>query len=210
MLVSSKQADLIHLPKRITDDATATAAAGLQGGLHGAMLQTLQNQAQAQTTEATNQVQSSATQLATQQVSEATRISDNVDEAFAKTRVGLQTSDASQTKTTGTSATDEFKDYMSKSPEQRLRDSILKEMGLTEDDIKAMPPEKQLAIGKEIADRLQDKMKLAEAEKQNKQDANSVKLSDQSADKFLACNMPKATQKKRSQPAPLFIYTVSS
>ncbi|PCR97723.1 hypothetical protein CP336_03885 [Pseudomonas fluorescens] len=186
MLVSSKQANLIHLPKRITEDATASSAAGLQGGLHGAMLQSLQNQAQAQTTDATSQIQSSATQLATQQVNEATRISDNVDEAFAKTRVGLQTSDASQTKTAGTSATDEFKDYMSKSPEQRLRDSILKEMGLTEDDIKAMPPEKQLAIGKEIADRLQDKMKLAEAEKQNKQDANSVKISDQSADKFLA------------------------
>ncbi|QTD32145.1 hypothetical protein [Pseudomonas fluorescens] len=186
MLVSAKQQQIIHLPKQLNDDATATAAAGLQGGLHGAMLQTLQNQAQAQTAEATAKVQESATQLATQQVSEATRISDNVDEAFAKTRVALQTSDTSSTKSSGSSALDEFKDYMSKTPEQRLRDSILKEMGLTEDDIKAMPPAQQLAIGKEIAERLQDKMKLAEAEKQNKQDANSTKISDESADKFLA------------------------
>lgn len=186
MLVSAKQQQIIHLPKQLNDDATATAAAGLQGGLHGAMLQTLQNQAQAQTAEATAKVQESATQLATQQVSEATRISDNVDEAFAKTRVALQTSDTSPSKSSGSSALDEFKDYMSKTPEQRLRDSILKEMGLTEDDIKAMPPEKQLAIGKEIAERLQDKMKLAEAEKQTKQDANSTKISDESADKFLA------------------------
>ena len=114
----------------------------------------------------------------------ATRISDNVDEAFAKTRVGLQTTDATTAgSTSGTSATDAFKDYMSKSPEQRLRDSILQSMGITEDDIKAMPPEKQLAIGKEIAERLQDKMKLAQAEKDN---ANDVKDSDKLADKFLA------------------------
>jgi hypothetical protein len=181
MLISAKQQQIIHLPKALNDDATSTAAAGLQGGLHGAMLQTLQNQTQAQTAEATAKVQDSATQIATQQVSEASRISDNVDEAFAKTRVGLQSTDATSTKTTGTSATDEFKDYMSKTPEQRLRDSILQSMGLTEDDIKAMPPEKQLAVGKEIAERLQDKMKLAQAEKDN-----DVKDSDKQADKFLA------------------------
>ena len=181
MLISAKQQQIIHLPKALNDDATSIAAAGLQGGLHGAMLQTLQNQTQAQTAEATAQVQNSATQVATQQVSEASRISDNVDEAFAKTRVGLQSTDATSTKTSGTSATDAFKDYMSKTPEQRLRDSILQSMGLTEDDIKAMPPEKQQAIGKEIAERLQDKMKLAQTEKDN-----DVKDSDKQADKFLA------------------------
>lgn len=179
MLVSAKHQPIIHLPKALNDDATTTAAAGLQGGLHGAMLQTLQNQTQAQTAEATAKVQDSATQIATQQVSEATRISDNVDEAFAKTRVNLQATDA--TTASAKSATDDFKDYMNKTPEQRLRDSILQSMGLTEDDIKAMPPEKQLAIGKEIAERLQDKMKLAQAEKDN-----DVKDSDKQADKFLA------------------------
>ncbi|MCR8935195.1 MULTISPECIES: hypothetical protein [unclassified Pseudomonas] len=170
MLISAKQQQIIHLPKALNDDATSTAAAGL----HGAMLQTLQSQTQAQTAK----VQDSATQIATQQVSEATRISDNVDEAFAKTRVGLQSTD---TTVAAKTATDEFKDYMSKTPEQRLRDSILQEMGLSEDDIKAMPPEKQLAIGKEIAERLQDKVKLAQAEKDN-----DVKDSDKAADKFLA------------------------
>ena len=174
MLISAKQQQIIHLPKALNDDATSTAAAGLQGGLHGAMLQTLQSQTQAQTAK----VQDSATQIATQQVSEATRISDNVDEAFAKTRVGLQSTD---TTVAAKTATDEFKDYMSKTPEQRLRDSILQEMGLTEDDIKAMPPEKQLAIGKEIAERLQDKVKLAQVEKDN-----DVKDSDKAAEKFLA------------------------
>ena len=106
---------------------------------------------------------------------------DNVNAAFAKTRVMLQASASSTGTTAKTSATDEFKDYMSKSPEQRLRDSILQSMGITEDDIKAMPPEKQLAIGKEIAERLQDKMKLAQAEKDN-----DVKDSDKQVGKFLA------------------------
>lgn len=50
---------------------------------------------------------------------------------------------------------------MSKTPEQRLRDSILKESCITDDQLKAMPPEQQLAIGKEIAERIQDKMKTA-------------------------------------------------
>nr|WP_315445631.1 hypothetical protein [uncultured Pseudomonas sp.] len=183
MLVSAKHQQIIHLPKQLNDDATSTAAAGLQGGLHGAMLQTLQNQTQAQATDATAKVQDSATQIATQQVAEATRISDNVDEAFAKTRVNLQATDISDATKATPSATDEFKDYMSKSPEQRLRDNILRDLGITEEDIQNMPPEKQLAIGKEIAERMQDKMKLAQSEKEN---VNDVKDSDKLADKFLA------------------------
>ncbi|POA48139.1 hypothetical protein C1893_11695 [Pseudomonas sp. MPR-ANC1] len=183
MLVSAKHQQIIHLPKQLNDDATSAAAAGLQGGLHGAMLQTLQNQTQAQATDATAKVQDSATQIATQQVAEATRISDNVDEAFAKTRVNLQATDISDATKATPSATDEFKDYMSKSPEQRLRDNILRDLGITEEDIQNMPPEKQLAIGKEIAERMQDKMKLAQSEKEN---VNDVKDSDKLADKFLA------------------------
>lgn len=187
MLVSAKQQQIIHLPKRLTEDTTATVAAGLQGGLHGAMLQSVQNQTQSQATDAASQVQTSATQIATQQVSEATRISDNVDEAFAKTRVGLQTTDTSDaTKTTGTSATDAFKEYMSKTPEQRLRDSILQEMGLTEESFNALPPERQAAISKEIAQRMQDKLQMAQQEKENAKDINEVKDSDKLADKILA------------------------
>lgn len=44
-----------------------------------------------------------------------------------------------------------------------------------------MPPEKQLAIGKEIAERLQDNVKLAQVEKDN-----DVKDSYKAAEKFLA------------------------
>lgn len=177
MLVSAKSNLVTPLPKRPGEDPTAEAAAGLQS----VMTQALQNNLQAQTTQTSTQVEESATHLATQQVNEATRISDNVDEAFAKTRVNLQATDS--TKLNEGSATAEFKDYMSKTPEQRLRDSILKEMGITEEDLKAMPPEKQQAVAQEIADRMQDKMKLAQAEKES---SSSEKSGTQVVDKFLA------------------------
>jgi len=188
MLVSAKQNLVSPLPKRPGEDPNAEAAAGLQGGLQAVMMQALQSNAQAQTAQASAKVQESATQIATQQVSEASKISDKVDEAFAKTRVNLQATaatlpDSVKDKIGDGSATAEFKDYMSKTPEQRLRDSILKEMGITEEELKAMPPEKQLAVAQEIADRMKDKAQLARAEKETER---SEKGSSQVADKFLA------------------------
>lgn len=185
MLVSVKQSIVTPLSRRPGENPNAEAAAGLQG----AMVQALQNNVQAQTAQA-DTVKESATQNATQQVSEAARISDNVDEAFAKTRVNLQAvngvvPDAVKDRIGDGSATSEFKDYMSKTPEQRMRDSILQEMGLTEDEVNAMPPEQQQAIGKEIADRMQDKVKVAQAEKENAS-SSSDKGGSQVVDKFLA------------------------
>jgi hypothetical protein len=40
-------------------------------------------------------------------------------------------------------------------------------MGLTQEEVDAMPPEKQQAIGEEIAQRMEDKMKMAKAEEAN-------------------------------------------
>jgi hypothetical protein len=88
---------------------------------------------------------------------------DNVNAAFAKTRVMLQASASSTGTTAKTSATDEFKDYMSKSPAQRIREQLLKEMGLTEDDFKAMPPEKQQAITDQITALMQQKEAIKQA-----------------------------------------------
>ncbi|POA51384.1 MULTISPECIES: hypothetical protein [unclassified Pseudomonas] len=82
---------------------------------------------------------------------------------------------------TQSDALSDFKDYMSKSPEQRLRDSILKELGLTEEDLKNLPPERQMAINQEITQRMQDKVKLAKEEQQQSKD--SVKPLEE---KFLA------------------------
>ncbi|MCW1247157.1 hypothetical protein OC610_22265 [Pseudomonas sp. SAICEU22] len=160
MLVSAKQQAMILPLKRPGEDPTAEAASGLRS----AALQALRDNIQAQATQGSTQVQESITGQATQQVNAAAAISDNVDEAFAKTRVQLQTTASSASEETS-SALMEFKDYMSKTPEERLRDSILEEMGITEEEYEAMPPEKQLAVGQEIAQRMQDKAAMAQVEK---------------------------------------------
>ena len=48
----------------------------------------------------------------------------------------------------------ELAEYAEKSVAERVRDAILKDMGLTEDDLKAMDPEKRAAIEDEIARRM--------------------------------------------------------
>ncbi|OLF52694.1 hypothetical protein [Pseudomonas chlororaphis] len=167
MLVSAQKSSAIQPSQRSDTDPSTAAASALYSGL----MQNVQNAANAQASQTVQQASNT--------------VSDNVSAAFAKTRVLLQatpptTSSAQTTSATQGSALDEFKDYMSKSPEQRLRDQILEEMGITEEDLKNMPPEKQQAVAQEIAQRLQDKMQMAQVEK----DANGV--DKQVVDKFLA------------------------
>lgn len=97
---------------------------------------------------------------------------DNVNAAFAKTRVMLQASTAQTSAPSQKTATEEFKDYMSKPVAQRVREEFLKAMGLTEDDVKAMPPEKQQALN----DRINDLMKQKEV-------LNQTQLAQQKAEK---------------------------
>ncbi|MFQ6593951.1 hypothetical protein [Pseudomonas palleroniana] len=90
------------------------------------------------------------------------KANDRIDEAFAKTRVQLQastaatsaTSDVPATGSTGKTAREDFNDYMSKSPAERIREQLLKEQGLTEEDVQKLPQEKQDAISKEVAERI--------------------------------------------------------
>ncbi|AOE64345.1 hypothetical protein LOY64_07420 [Pseudomonas corrugata] len=163
MLVSAKQQAMILPLKRPGEDPTADAASGLQS----AALQALRDNVQAQASQGDAQVRESVIQQATQQVNATTAISDNVDEAFAKTRVQLQTvaSQDATARATDSSALKDFKDYMSKTPEERLREAVLAEMGISEEEYEAMPPEKQLAVGQEIAQRMQDKSAMAQVEK---------------------------------------------
>ncbi|MBP5075409.1 hypothetical protein HUS84_15675 [Pseudomonas chlororaphis] len=167
MLVSAQKTSAIQPTQRSDMDPTTAAASALYSGL----MQNVQNAANNQTSQAVQQASNT--------------VNDNVAAAFAKTRVLLQAtpptaSTAQSNSATQSSAMDEFKDYMSKSPEQRLRDRILEEMGITEEDLKNMPPAKQQAVAQEIAQRVQDKLKLAQVEK----DASGV--DKQVTDKFLA------------------------
>ena len=116
--------------------------------------------------------QQSVTVPAAQQ--DLNKASDRIDEAFAKTRVQLQATTAAPTATTDVPATGsttstaraDFTDYMSKSPAERIREQLLKEQGLTEAQVQAMPQEKQDAIAKQVADRVkqqQDQQVAAKA-----------------------------------------------
>jgi hypothetical protein len=47
-------------------------------------------------------------------------------------------------------------DYVRKTPEQHMRDAILKEMGLTEEELDAMPPEKRAATEQTITEKIKE------------------------------------------------------
>ncbi|OLS63564.1 hypothetical protein [Pseudomonas putida] len=91
---------------------------------------------------------------------------DAQDEAFAKLKVALQNTDSSSVSesdegtSTTRSAAQEFRDYMALSPEEKIRLKMLNELGLTEEDYEALPPEKKDAIDKQIAQRLKDESEV--------------------------------------------------
>ncbi|HTI66584.1 MAG TPA: hypothetical protein VL460_03435 [Caulobacteraceae bacterium] len=55
----------------------------------------------------------------------------------------------------GTAVSD-FLNYANETPAQRMRDAILKSMGLSEDDLKAMSPEQRQAVENTIRERIKD------------------------------------------------------
>lgn len=96
---------------------------------------------------------------------------DAQDEAFAKLKVVLQNSGSSESdestgvtasgaSTTTSSAAQEFRDYMALSPAEKIRLKMLNELGLTEDDYEALPPEKKEKIDLAIAQRIKDETEL--------------------------------------------------
>lgn len=56
----------------------------------------------------------------------------------------------------GPTALQELLEYMKKTPEQRMREAILRKMGLTEEDLKNMPPEKRAAVEETIAAKIKE------------------------------------------------------
>lgn len=52
----------------------------------------------------------------------------------------------------------EFREYMSKTPEQRMRDAILKEMGLSEEQLNALPAEEREAIEAAITAKIKERL----------------------------------------------------
>lgn len=76
------------------------------------------------------------------------------------------TLEAAKQNITGTGVThktagEELAEYERKSVAEHLRDAILKEMGLTEEQLDAMPPEQRAAIEETIAEKIEQRL-LAE------------------------------------------------
>ena len=103
---------------------------------------------------------------------------DRIDEAFAKTRVQLQAT-ASNSNVPATSvagsARSEFTDYMTKTPAERIRDQLLKERGLTLEELNALPVEEQNAFAKQVSERLQQQQAQQVAAKSADPQAQTVK-----------------------------------
>lgn len=55
-------------------------------------------------------------------------------------------------------AAEELEEYLRKSPAQHMREAILKEMGLTEESLAALPPEQRAAIEKTITDKIKERL----------------------------------------------------
>lgn len=69
----------------------------------------------------------------------------------------------------------EFREYMDKSPAERMRDVILREMGLTEEQLEALPPEQREAVEKEIAARISERL-LLQAERELEAASRRIEL----------------------------------
>ncbi|RYG29559.1 MAG: hypothetical protein EON93_16500 [Burkholderiales bacterium] len=61
-------------------------------------------------------------------------------------------------------AVEDFLDYMKKTPEERLRDKILKALGLTEEDLQNMSPDERLGIENKIRDIIKETIVNAEGQ----------------------------------------------
>ena len=147
MLVNNTQAasNVQQITRPDMDPANAAASALYSGALQAA--------------------QHSVTVPAAQ--TELDKASDRIDEAFAKTRVQLQA--------TTNGARTEFTEYMSKSPAERIREQLLKEQGLTEEQVQALPQEKQDAIAKHVAERLKEQQQQQAAAKATASPAQTLK-----------------------------------
>ncbi|MGE8504417.1 MAG: hypothetical protein ACN6P1_19535 [Pseudomonas sp.] len=115
------------------------------------------------------------------------RAQQATEEGFARLRFALQNTSEDKVDTSvssgrlekplgdeeGNAALEAFKAYMAMTPAEKIRDGILKEMGLTEEDIEAMSPEQQQAVEEEIAQRMKER---AEMQAKSEGDSHSYGL----------------------------------
>ncbi|WP_460416246.1 hypothetical protein [Pseudomonas sp. microsymbiont 2] len=115
-------------------------------------------------------------------------------EAFAKLMLMLQNPDAHARRQTSvgeqgaSSALQEFRDYMAKSPAEKIKEKLLQELGLTQDEYDALPPERKMKVDELIARRIQEDVQMktqARLEQQAQADGKIAGMRDD--------DKPKAT-----------------
>lgn len=85
-----------------------------------------------------------------------------------------ETPKTTESRSTTQELLEKLNEYIEKGPVAAMREKILKSMGLTEDELKALPPEKQEAIEAEIAEKIKE-MLLRQQEAAKNQFAPSPK-----------------------------------
>ena len=89
-----------------------------------------------------------------------------------------------------------LQDYMSKTPAEHMRDAILKEMGLTEEELNAKPPEERMALEEEINRRIKERL----VGKQEGDSEEATLKAIEAAFRHLKPDGSKTSSDKTSQP----------
>ena len=74
---------------------------------------------------------------------------------------------AEETATDPDDALAQFMAYMDMSPAEKMRDKVLNEIGMSEEELAALPPEQQELIEKQIAERMQTLQELQASQDEN-------------------------------------------
>lgn len=78
--------------------------------------------------------------------------------ALPKQLPGKTSSTAAATKQVGPTAEEKFLDYAKKSPAEKIRDALLKSIGVTEQEFAQMSPEQRKEVEQKIADKIKEAM----------------------------------------------------
>ncbi|MFC7049312.1 hypothetical protein [Emcibacter nanhaiensis] len=81
---------------------------------------------------------------------------------------------------------EQFLKWARMTPAERLRAQYLKDNGLTEESLAALPPEKQKAIEQEIKDLIEDKLQVGDDTKEELERMEQARFGKQALDNLLA------------------------
>jgi len=131
---------------------------GIPVGSDGRSLEALQKSAQAQTVVTAQQF----AQSAEESVRESTgQVDESADEPQASESAESDASDPVK----------KFLEYMEMTPEERYYEAILREKGLTKEELAALPPEERERIEREIKEEIVERMAVKSAEHADRADA---------------------------------------